>query len=138
MVTTDCIFCNIVNGQMEAATIFENSEFKVILDRFPASKGHTLILPKEHVETIFDLDTETISKLFALAAHVAKVLKQKYNCEGLNLLQNNGAAAGQTVNHFHLHLIPRFEGDNVTIHWKTLDITEEELNEIADEVGKAI
>lgn len=137
-VSMNCIFCNIINGQMESATIFENSEFKVILDRFPAAKGHTLIIPKEHIENIFELDSELGSRLFALASHIAKVIKQKYKCEGLNLLQNNGAVAGQTVNHFHMHLIPRYEGDKVKFGWENLQVTEEELKEIAQEIASAI
>ncbi|TCT12938.1 histidine triad (HIT) family protein [Natranaerovirga pectinivora] len=134
----NCIFCNIIGGQMNAATIFENSEFKVIMDRFPASRGHILIIPKEHIENIFELDSETGSRLFALATHLAKVLKQKLNCEGLNVLQNNGVAAGQTVPHFHLHLIPRYTDDKVSFGWETLQVTEDELSEMAKEINKSI
>lgn len=135
---SNCIFCKIINEEIESATIFENSEFKVILDKFPSSKGHTLIMPKEHVQDVFDLDSETVSKLYALGAHIAKVLKRKLNCDGMNFLQNNGAAAGQTVNHFHLHLIPRYENDNVNINWKVKELTENELDEFAKEIGKDI
>lgn len=134
----DCLFCNISKGKMNAATIFENSEFKVILDRFPAAKGHTLIIPKEHVENIFELDSETAAKLFALATHIAKVLKNVIKCDGMNVLQNNGKVAGQTVFHFHLHLIPRFEDDNVNFKWKTMQFTEEQLDEIALQLSKDI
>lgn len=138
MVSTNCIFCNIINRQMPVATIFENSEFKVIMDRYPAAQGHTLIMPKEHVENIFELDSETVSRLFVLAAHVAKVLKKKLNCEGMNLLQNNGEVAGQTVPHFHLHLIPRFENDNLNFHWETLKVSEEELEQMASDIADLI
>lgn len=128
----NCLFCKIANGEIEAATIFEDKNFKVILDRFPGSKGHTLIIPKEHIENIYDLDAETASKMFALTTMIAKGIKKELNCDGLNILQNNGKAAGQTVFHFHIHLIPRFRGDGMKFKWETIQYTEEELQEIAD------
>ncbi len=138
MIKPNCLFCSIANGQMDSATIFENSEFKVILDRYPAAKGHVLIIPKEHVENIFELDGDTGGKLFALATHIAKALKKATKCEGMNIVQNNGEIAGQTVGHFHLHLIPRFKDDGVTIPWETLQLTDEELNQIASDIEKEI
>ena len=134
----ECIFCNIIEGKIDSATIFENSEFKVILDKFPSTKGHTLIMPKEHVENVFEMDSEMASKLYGLATHIAKVLKQKLNCDGMNFLQNNGAVAGQTVNHFHLHLIPRYEGDNTKISWDVVQMEDSELEEFATEIRNAI
>ena len=133
-----CLFCNIAHGVMESATLFENSDFRVILDRFPGAKGHTLILTKEHYENIYELDAETASKMFALATIVAKALKKILHCDGMNILQNNGKIAGQTVNHFHLHLIPRFENDEINISWKTIDFSESELVDIAKQISKEI
>ena len=127
----DCIFCKIANGMVSSATIYENSDFKVILDVSPASKGHTLILPKEHFDNIFDMDADTAGKLFSLAAAVARAIKQATNCDGMNIVQNNGEIAGQTVFHFHMHLIPRYEGDGVEVTWKPGESTAEELNKIA-------
>ncbi len=135
MIKQNCLFCNVAGGSMESSTIFENSEFRVVLDPFPASKGHTLIIPKEHIENIYELDTESASRLFALATHIAKVLKNIYNCDGLNVIQNNGEAAGQTVFHFHLHLIPRYKDDHVTIKWDTLKMDKRELDEIASQIS---
>jgi histidine triad (HIT) family protein len=134
----NCLFCNIANGIMEAATIFENSEFKVILDKFPASKGHTLIIPKEHIENIYELDGETAGKLFALATLVANELKKVLNCDGMNILQNNGEIAGQTVFHFHMHLIPRYEGDGLKFNWETKQFTDDELAQVAEAISQAI
>ena len=134
----DCIFCKIANGIIPSATIYENSDFKVILDVSPASKGHTLILPKEHFDNIFDMDADTAGKLFSLAAAVARALKQATNCDGMNIVQNNGEIAGQTVFHFHMHLIPRYEGDQVTVSWTPGSATQEELNEIASAVKKVL
>ena len=134
----DCIFCKIANGIIPSATIYENSDFKVILDVSPASKGHTLILPKEHFDNIFDMDADTAGKLFSLAAAVARALKQATGCDGMNIVQNNGEIAGQTVFHFHMHLIPRYEGDSVQVSWEPATATKEELNEFASAVKKAL
>ena len=133
-----CIFCNIAHGIMESVTVFENLEFRVILDKFPAAKGHVLILPKEHIEDIYDLDAETASKIFALATIVAKAMKEILNCEGLNVLQNNGRIAGQTVNHFHLHLIPRYENDEINISWPTQEFSDDDLQTIGQAISKQI
>lgn len=138
MIKHNCIFCSIANGIMESATIFENAEFKVILDAFPSGKGHTLIMPKEHIENIYEMDGETGGKLFALATHVAKALKTVLGCEGMNILQNNGEVAGQTVMHFHLHLIPRFANDGLKFQWETKKFTKEELGQIAEIIAKEI
>lgn len=130
-----CLFCSIAHGSMESATLFENSDFRVILDKFPGAKGHTLILTKEHVENIYDLDAETAGKLFAMATIVAKALKKVLNCDGMNLLQNNGEVAGQTVNHFHLHLIPRFNDDGLKFAWETKQFSDDELEAIAKQIA---
>ncbi len=129
-----CLFCSIASGTLESATIFENSEFKVILDKFPGARGHTLILPKEHYDDIYDLDVETAGKMFGLATIVAKALRTVFNCDGLNLLQNNGSIAGQTIMHFHIHLIPRFEDDGLNFAWETKKFTDDELEAIADSI----
>lgn len=102
------------------------------MDIAPASKGHVLIIPKEHFKDIYEIDAITAGKLFQLATVVARALKEVLHCDGLNVLQNNGLIAGQTVYHFHMHLIPRYEGDDVTIGWKehsTEDIDMEQLRQ---------
>ena len=138
MSNQDCIFCKIANGEIPSSTVYENSDFKVILDVAPAAKGHCLIIPKEHFQNIFDIDADTAAKLFSLATEVARALKQELQCDGLNIVQNNGAAAGQTVNHFHLHLIPRFEGDDVSIGWVPKQSDGQELLELAKALRKRI
>lgn len=134
----DCIFCKIANGMIPAVTIYENSDYKVILDVSPASKGHTLILPKEHFDDIFDMDSDTAAKLFGLAAAVARALKDATGCEGMNIVQNNGEIAGQTVFHFHMHLVPRYADDQVEITWKPQEISQDELKTIASAIKKAL
>lgn len=131
----DCIFCKIANGEIPSTTIYENEEFRVFFDINPASKGHCLIVPKEHYSNIFEIDSEVAGRLFSLATSVARSLKQELNCEGLNIVQNNGEIAGQTVFHFHLHLIPRYTGDTVNVGWVPGEADTEELVELAKKVG---
>ena len=116
MIKEDCLLCKIAKGEIHSATVYEDSHFTVILDVNPATKGHCLIIPKEHFDNIYDLDGETAGKLFALATCIARAMKDALKCDGLNLVQNNGEVAGQTVNHFHLHLIPRYEGDGLNLN----------------------
>ena len=132
----DCIFCKIISGEIPSATIFENHEFKVILDRFPSNPGHVLILPKVHCQTIFEIDPDLAGRLFALAAKIASVMKEALHTEHMNLLQNNGTIAGQTVNHFHLHIIPRYENDQVSIKWTPQSPTDEEIEETKNLISK--
>ncbi|MDO4941763.1 MAG: HIT family protein [Lachnospiraceae bacterium] len=134
----DCIFCKIANGEIPSACIYENKEFRVVLDVGPATRGHVLILTKEHYDNIFEIDAETAGKLFSLASVVARAMKKTLNCDGMNILQNNGTIAGQTVFHFHLHLIPRYEGDNVKITWPQGEISDEEKREIVSLIKKEI
>ena len=138
MVKEDCIFCKIAKGEIPSATIYETSDFKVILDVSPANRGHALIITKEHFDNIFQMDAETAAKLFSLATVVARALKEETGCDGMNVLQNNGEVAGQTVNHFHLHLIPRYKDDDVKITWKPGESDSEELAELAKELKKRI
>mgnify|MGYP002791139423 FL=1 len=126
----NCIFCKIANGEIPSATIYEDEDFRVILDLSPASKGHALILPKEHYANLFELDDEKAGKVLVVTKKVITKMKEILNCDGYNLVQNNGEAAGQTVNHFHLHLIPRYEGDNVGLQWNPGTLTEEVKEEI--------
>ena len=104
---TNCIFCKIANGEIPSSTLYEDDAFRVILDVSPATNGHALILPKQHIANIFEMDDSTAEKVFVLASRIAKAMKTALNCDGLNIVQNNGEVAGQTVFHFHLHIIPR-------------------------------
>lgn len=114
----DCIFCKLANGVFETNKIYEDNDFTVILDAAPATKGHALILPKEHYANIYELDEEIAGKAFKLAKKLASHMTDKLGCDGFNIVQNNGEAAGQTVFHFHMHLIPRYKGDGAFVQWK--------------------
>ena len=130
----DCIFCKIANGEIPSATVYEDSVCRVILDVNPANKGHALIIPKEHFDNIYSIDAETAAKIFTIATEVAKAQKAELNPDGLNILQNNGEAAGQTVFHFHMHLIPRYKNDNVGLGWHMGELTEEDKKEILEKL----
>ncbi len=134
----DCIFCKIANGEIPSATIYEDEDFRGILDLGPASRGHGLLLPKKHFADIFALDDQTASRALVAAKHLAASMKKALNCEGLNILQNNGQLAGQSVFHFHIHLIPRYQGDAVGLPaWKPGEAAKEELEEIAQAIRNA-
>ena len=134
----DCIFCKIANGEIPSATVYEDSICRVILDVNPANKGHALIIPKEHFDNIYSMDAETAAKIFSIATEVAKAQKAELNPDGLNILQNNGEAAGQTVFHFHMHLVPRYIKDNVTMTWIPGKADTEELSALSKALRKRI
>lgn len=127
----DCIFCKIIKGDIPSFTIYEDELFKVILDRFPARPGHALIIPKVHYKDIFELSEEAGKALYPLAKEMAIKIKEAVGAEGINIVQNNGEVAGQSVYHFHLHLIPRNAGDGVTLNKSSnTDTTLEELEDV--------
>lgn len=128
----NCIFCKIVKGEIPSNTFYEDDDFKVILDVGPASKGHSLILPKNHYANLFELEDEVAAKVLPLAKKMAAHMTEVLGCDGINVLQNNGEAAGQTVHHFHVHLIPRYIKDNnkSLLTWAQADITSEEMEQI--------
>ena len=134
----NCIFCKIASGQIPAATLYEDDDFRVILDLGPASKGHALILPKTHAKNIYELSDELAAKVFVLAKKMAVAMTDALKCDGFNILQNNGETAGQTVFHFHMHLIPRYHDDSVKLTWEPGKLTEEVKEEILSKVKAAL
>jgi histidine triad (HIT) family protein len=126
----DCIFCKIANGEIPSKTLYEDAEFRVILDLGAATRGHALILPKDHAANLYELPDETAGKVMVLAKRMATVMREKLGTDGLNLVQNNGETAGQTVLHFHMHLIPRYKNDGQKIGWVPGEPTQDELEEI--------
>ena len=130
----DCIFCKLANGVFETNVIYEDDDFTVILDAAPATRGHALILPKEHYESVYDLDEETAGKAFKLAKKLAAHMTDVLKCDGFNIIQNNGEAAGQTVFHFHIHLIPRYLNDGAMVQWKPTKPDDDTLKEICREL----
>jgi len=135
---TNCIFCKIANGEIPSATIYEDDCFRVILDMGPASKGHALILPKEHFKDVCELDEEVAAKVLPLGAKIGAAMKASLGCAGFNLVQNNGEAAGQTVFHFHVHVIPRYEGGPAMVTWEQGSESPEALAETAKKIREAL
>lgn len=134
MIDNNCIFCKIANGEIPSKTLYEDEEFRVILDLGPATKGHALILPKSHYKNLYELPEETAGNVMKLAKKMATTMTQKLGCHGFNLVQNNNEVAGQTVFHFHMHLIPRYEDDNQRITWKPMEPTQDELEAIKKQI----
>lgn len=126
----NCIFCKIANGEIPSSTVYEDEDFRVILDLGPAAKGHALILPKEHFKDVTELDPKIAAKVLPLGAKLGTAMKKSLGCAGFNLVQNNGEAAGQTVFHFHMHMIPRYKDDHAGILWTPGETTQEDMAEI--------
>jgi hit-like protein involved in cell-cycle regulation len=119
---SDCIFCKIANGEIPTNTIYEDDNFRVILDAAPANLGHCLVLPKTHSANIIEMKPELVGKGFMVAQKIAKAVQKATDCDGVNILQNNGEVAGQTVFHFHIHIIPRLKSDDVEIGFGSFKI----------------
>ena len=130
----NCIFCKLANGEIPTATLYEDEDFRVILDASPAAKGPALILPKQHYANLYELDDSVASKVLVLAKKMITKMTDILGCDGYNIVQNNGEAAGQTVFHFHMHLIPRSKGDEVGLGWKMGELTDEDKEDILSKV----
>lgn len=130
----NCIFCRIANGDIPSRTIYEDDHFRVILDNGPATRGHALILPKEHYKDLSEIPEETAAEAMIVAKKVSALLVKQLHADGLNLVQNNGETAGQTVKHFHIHLIPRYENDGQHILWNPTHPTDEELDSVLKDI----
>lgn len=117
MTKEDCLFCQIINGQIPAYRIYEDEDFIAFLDVKPINLGHSLIVPKKHYRNLFDLPTELLNKLGITIQALALAVKNGTQADGLNVSWNNEPAAGQIIFHAHIHLIPRFEGDGLK-HWQ--------------------
>lgn len=134
----NCIFCKLANGDIPTATVYEDEYLSAIMDAAPANKGHIIILPKSHAANIYELEDEYVSRAFVLAKKLAVALKKLTGCDGVNILQNNGEAAGQTVFHFHVHVIPRFKNDDCTIVWKPTSYEDGEASEVAKKIAELL
>lgn len=138
-VMDDCIFCKIVKGEIPAKKVYENNSTVVFLDINPANYGHCLVIPKTHTESIFTIDDETISQVAKTVRKIANIVKSSLKAEGVNIVQNNGQAAGQVVNHFHIHVIPRYKNDNVIITYQRKPVDEKIMDETLKKLkGKEI
>lgn len=132
----NCIFCKIANGEIPSRTFYEDEDFRVIMDLAPATKGHSLIMPKNHYKNIYEIADDTAAKVFPLAKKMAALMTEKLGADGFNIVQNNNEVAGQTVFHFHVHLIPRYNDDNQSLVMKPQEMTDAQLDEIRDTIVK--
>lgn len=120
-----CVFCKIISGEFNSSKIYEDDKVLAILDLSQATYGHTLVMPKEHYENIFDLEEEAAKHLFGVVKKICNHYKETLpNLKGINLLNNNGEKAGQTVMHYHMHILPRYEDDDL----ENMHFTEHKLN----------
>lgn len=129
---SNCIFCKISGGEIPSKTIYEDQEFRVILDISPAARGHALIIPKEHYANLYEMPEDAAGRVMILAKRLAGHMTDILKCDGFNIVQNNGEAAGQTVFHFHMHLIPRYIGDGNEdkLCWNHVELSSQELEDI--------
>lgn len=126
----NCVFCKIIAGEIPSHTLYEDDAFKVILDVGPATRGHALILPKDHYANLYELPEETAAEVIKLAKRMMLQMTDKLKCDGFNIVQNNGETAGQTVNHFHMHLIPRYKNDGEILKYIAGEPGQAELEQI--------
>jgi len=134
----DCIFCKIVGGKIPAAKIYEDEKVISFLDIMPANKGHCLVVPKKHSETLSDMNDDDLVATIKAAKKVASALSLSFGNGSFNLVMNNGKEAGQLVNHAHIHLIPRFQKDRLRIKWSHLKYEGDEIKEYAEKIKKFI
>ena len=138
MIKDDCIFCKLANGVFPTSTVYEDNDFKAILDISPSAKGHTLVIPKDHMADLLEADEETLGKALKVVQKVAKAVKESMGADGVNILQNNGTAAGQSVFHLHFHIIPRYDNDSLNLTWEQLSYAEGEADELAAKIGSYV
>ena len=136
MIKDDCIFCKLANGVFPTNTVYEDEDFRVILDASPAAKGHSLVIPKNHFRNALDADEATLGRALQIAAKVGNSLVKTFDCDGVNIVQNNEESAGQTVFHLHVHVIPRYKDDTVNFSYEHLVPDDAEQVEIAKKMSE--
>ena len=132
----NCVFCKIANGEIPSRTLYEDDAFRVILDLNPVTKGHALLMPKNHYKNLYELDDSTAAKALPLAKKMAALMTEKLGCDGFNVIQNNHEIAGQTVFHFHIHLIPRYHDDKQQLVMKPCGMTAEEMDAVRELIAE--
>ena len=134
----DCIFCKIIDGKIPAAKVYEDAYVVGFLDIMPANKGHCLVVPRGHTQTLIEMEDKDLAATILAAKKIAKALSLSFGNAGFNIVMNNGKEAGQVVNHAHFHLIPRFQKDRLRIKWSHLKYEDSEIKEYADKIKKFI
>jgi histidine triad (HIT) family protein len=132
------IFSRIVSGEIPALKIYEDEETLAFMDINPAARGHVLVISKAEYPDLFEIPPEALVAVTRTVQRVALAIRNALNPDGLNIIQNNGAAAGQVVFHYHVHLIPRWEGDHAVRLWKAQSIDQAELRAVADQISQEL
>jgi len=134
----DCVFCNIVKGNIDAVKIFEDNEVLVFLDANPIAKGHCLVIPKLHYENVFVIDAEVLKKIIIVGKNITDKLQKSLGASGANFIHASGKDAEQSIFHFHLHVVPRYEHDLLNMHewWKIKEnkATDDELRKLGEQI----
>ncbi|MFP4403266.1 MAG: HIT family protein [Candidatus Woesearchaeota archaeon] len=132
----DCIFCKIVKGEIPCFKVYEDENTLAFLDISPANKGHVLVIPKKHYETVLEISEEEFCNLTKSLQKVSKKVFKNLNADGFNIVNNNKKVSGQIVPHIHFHIIPRFSDDELKINWRHLKYEENEAEEILKKINK--
>lgn len=133
----ECLFCKIAKGEIPSKKVYEDKDTIAFLDINPANPGHTLVVPKKHAEDITKADSHDIAKAMEVVKMIVQKLKEKMHAAGVNVIQNNGHAAGQIVAHVHFHVIPRYPNDSVVITYQRAHLSEAETGEIQKKLSEA-
>ena len=134
----DCVFCKIVEGKIPSAKVYEDDTAISFLDMLPANKGHCLVIPKKHYETLLDIPDEELANLIKTVKKVTKALSLSIGNGSFNIIMNNGKIAGQLVNHAHIHIIPRFKGDRLRIKWSRKKYIDKEMQNVQEKIKKFV
>ncbi len=134
----NCILCEISSGQAPASFVYEDKYVFGIMSLDQPNPYKVLVIPRAHAETIYDLSEDQAARIFQAAVKIARAIRQASGCDGLNVVQSNGRVGQQDVFHFHLHLVPRFHGDNVLISWQNKRAGRDELNRMAEEIRSTV
>ena len=137
MSAKSCIFCSIVSGRLPGVNVYQDSDFMVIMDKYPINSGHTLVIPTKHYDNLLNMPTQEVGKLYSLVPAVARAVVSAVKADGFNVGQNNGIAANQIVPHVHVHIVPRFIDDSPDGKWPTRRVAAaDELTRISEKIRK--
>ena len=131
-----CIFCMIANGEIPTNKVYEDDNVLAFLDLSQATLGHTLVIPKKHFDNIYALDQETSANVFKVTQKLAKQIRNNLNAKGVNILNNNEPQAGQSINHFHIHILPRYENDDLEIKFTEHKLSDQEFKDLLEKIKK--
>ena len=135
---SQCVFCDIIAGRAHAHVVYEDEATVAFMDILPIHEGHTLVVPKKHAVDILDIEPEQAAAVMRTALQVARAVKAARRCDGINLFQASGSAAGQSVFHFHVHILPRWSGDGTIRLRREYAATDEDLGRTADKIRQAL